>query len=102
MTMRCSIERAAISDEPTYEPYLTDVPCYVWADASVEQNEAARIGLVEDWRAVVPKDTDVGVQDRVSSVTDRLGRPIRVRPIEVRGILPRPDHIELVLRQVTT
>ena len=102
MTYRCDIERAPVSDEPVFAAHLSEVPCYVWADTAAEQNETARIELVEDWRAIVPSDTDVSILDRVSRVTDRRGKDIRMSPIEVRGILPRPDHLELVLRQVST
>lgn len=102
MTMRCSLERdgnAGIADERAWGAYLADVPCYVWADSAAERDAQARVVTIEDWRAIVPRDTDVTVDDRLASVTTRRGQPVRATPLNIAGVLPRPDHLELVLRE---
>lgn len=104
MTMRCTIERdanAGIAEERDWRRHLLDVPCYWWAMTANEQDAAARTVLIEDHRAVVALDVDVSVTDRIAEIDDRLGRVLRDAPLEVKGVIPRPDHQELILRTVS-
>lgn len=85
---------------PSWTTHIASLPCYLWADAEVEAVSADRTAVVTDWRMVAPKGTDVTERDRVAEVRNRIGAVIMARPMQVRTVMPRPDHLELQLQAV--
>lgn len=76
------------------------IPCFVYARAKrqIVQNEGTVI--IENIRAMFPKGADVRQGDRIASLSDRLGVIVWQGPMMVDTILPRPDHLEALLRRV--
>lgn len=107
---RCTTERDDNADTdngwnnpqtPDWQENLSDLPCRFWADAGREVIESTTTVVpIEDMRMIVPLDTDVTTSDRIASVTYR-GDTIQAGPLGIRAILPRRDHLELVLVKVS-
>jgi hypothetical protein len=110
LTHRCVIERdvnAGDTDDgwgnpspPDWRTHLVAQPCRVWATVGQEVvANTTTVVPVEDVRLIVPLGTDVTEADRVAAVTDR-GAIVQVGPLQIRAVLARQDHLELVLFQV--
>lgn len=103
LTHRATIQRATLEPDgwnsdgdPTWEPHLADLPCRAWATAGRETVANSNTPVVvEDWRMIVPLDTDVTENDHVTSVTDRSGTVLAAA--QIRSVLRNQDHLELLL-----
>lgn len=107
LTHRCTIERGSASDDdwgtpgvPDWEDHLTDLPCRLWASTGREviANQTT-LTPVEDLHMILSIGTDVTTSDRVAVVTYRSDT-IAAGPLGIRAILPRRDHLELLLVRV--
>ena len=107
LTHRCTIQRdQAEADDwgnpgpPDWQTHLEDVRCRFWVPTGQEDIAAGTtIAAVDDARLIVPLGTDVTTSDRIQSVTAR-GAELVPGPLTIRAVLPRADHIELVLKRV--
>ena len=89
-----------------YTPHATDVSCRGWVYAARLAAEDAASGgggrtanSIEDRRLILPLDTDVTENDRIGDVTYR-GATIIGGPMTIDAIIPRTDHLELLLKRV--
>jgi hypothetical protein len=106
---RCTIERQtaaprdAWNQKPApaeWQPHLTDVPCRYWVTTGSERVSGGEtIVSVVEAHVIVPLATDVTTRDRVASVTYRGGN-IQEQPQQVRAVITRADHLELLLTKV--
>jgi hypothetical protein len=107
MTRRASLERNTSSGDdpwgqplpPTWTPLPPPLPCWVYTTAKREIVHNQGIEVVEDIRALFPREADVQHGDRVATVTDRLGHILWPGPLEVLTVLRRPDHLEVLLER---
>lgn len=108
-THTCTVERntAAGTDSwgnpepPGWTAHLAGQPCRFWTEAGREAvADTTTIVVVETMRLLLPVGTDVTEQDRVSAVTD-AGGVIAAGPVGIRAVLARPDHLELVLVEIS-
>lgn len=107
MTHRAVLERstAAGTDNwnrpvPPVFAAVETLPCRAWSKQRKEKRDSGKEVIVEDIRAIFPADADIQTGDRLSSITDRLGRvvfagPLAVQPVTNRGINAR--HREVML-----
>lgn len=103
LTHRATIQRSSsgtsdwnVEDDPTWADHLTALPCRAWATAGREAVANSNTPVVvEDWRMIVPLDTDVTENDRVAIVTDRSGTVLA--GAQIRSVLRNQDHLELLL-----
>lgn len=106
----CTIERDANADtsddwgapdSPDWQPHLEDLPCRAWATSGREIIADKTSVVIDDQiRMIVQLGTDVTEFDSVGDVTYR-GSTIFRGPMSIRAILPRSDHLELILERVT-
>lgn len=95
-----AVDDAGFAEDPDWEDHLTDLPCRLWATAGREAvTDSTTLVVVEDLRLVVTVDTDVTEADRLGDVTYR-GTTILARPTQIRAVLRRADHLELVLARI--
>ena len=104
--MRATIERDTTGGatdpygnpvEPVYAVAYNDVPCWLTQTAGVEMVAGDRTVVVNDYRLYFPPGTDITELDRVGEVRDRRGVPRLERPMDIRSVIPRIDHKEVVL-----
>lgn len=111
LTHLCTVERDANAggtddgwgnpQAPDWQSHLADLPCRLWATHGREQvADGTTITPVADLRLIVPLGTDVTDGDRVAAVTSR-GDTVQAGPLGVRALLPRRDHLELLLTKVS-
>lgn len=106
LTHRTTIERDGSAgtddwgtpDVPDWQPHQTDLPCRLWAVTGREDVDGG-VHTVESLRMIVPLGTDVTVRDRIGDVTSR-GVIVANGPLSIRAILPRKDHLDLVLARI--
>jgi hypothetical protein len=105
---RCTIQRdanAATDDgwgnpqTPDWQDNSTDVPCRVVVDAGREPVDSDRTVVLVDMRLLVPLDTDVTEDDRISEIQER-GADYVDGPLGVEAVLRRRTHLELALRRL--
>lgn len=108
LTQRCVIERdqnAGTLDNgavqpPDWQTNLDDVPCRAWMSEAQEQiADGVTIVPSATVRVLVTADTDVTEADRIASITYR-GETALDGPLQVRAVLRRRTHIELVCQRV--
>jgi hypothetical protein len=102
---RCDVERdasAAFPDEwntpssPDWQPHLTELPCRSWTAGHETVSDKGTLTVVIEVHLLVPLGTDVTESDRVTAVTYR-GATVQEGPLAVRAVLPRRDHLEVIL-----
>lgn len=106
----CTLERdqnaRSTSDgwesSPDWQANLTDQPCYFWQTTGREDvTDKDTIVGVGQPKMMVPLGTDVTDQDRVSAAgITYQGSTLIVGPLEVRTVIAKADHLELVLAQI--
>jgi hypothetical protein len=105
---RCTIQRdanAATDDgwgnpqAPDWQDNETNVPCRLVVDAGREPIDSDRTVVLLDQRLLVPLDTDVTTDDRISSIQER-GSAYVEGPLGIEAVLRRRTHLEVVLRRV--
>jgi hypothetical protein len=106
LTHRCTIQRdEAEADDwgnpgpADWQTHLEDVRCRFWVPTGQDIAAGTTVTAVDDARLIVPLGTDVTTNDRVSAVTARSAVLVP-GPLTIRAVLPRADHIELVLKRV--
>jgi hypothetical protein len=112
MTMRAAVERSAAQpDDPWGRPgkpsyaAVGTVACRAWSKSRREVRDGHQV-VIEDMRAIVPVDSGVSEQDRLT-IRDRLGAVIFGGPVAVETVVPRgprsqTGHLELMLRRHST
>lgn len=102
---RCTVERDINADTddgwgnplpPDFEANLIDLPCRGWVAGHETVTDKGVLSVVIEVRLLVPVRTDVIVGDHVASITLR-GQVYQDGPLAVRAVLPRRDHLELIL-----
>jgi hypothetical protein len=81
LTMTCTIERGTASDTSKgrglmFAALATDVPCYWWREAAFTNREPYGVVAVDREHLFVGSDEDIEPGDRISTVTDHLGRTV--------------------------
>jgi len=84
---------------------LKTVPCFAWIKTEREPSDGNKTAVISDFRAIMPKGTDVTEIDRLEKITDRLGVTLHAGPIVIESVEEvhvgsRPSHLELMLRRV--
>lgn len=110
MVMRAAIERMPTgsadqwgSKGPPRFQFVAQVPCYAWSKAKRDIQGDGKEAVIEDLRAMVPLGADVAENDRISSITNRLGAEVFAGPMAVEKIMrrnahgARGSHLELML-----
>jgi hypothetical protein len=103
---RCTIERDASAGTagawntpapPLWVTHIDEQPCRAWvaADRPVVRHGTLEATLVE-LAMIVPLGTDVTAHDRVAAVSNR-GELLFEGPLTIHAVLPRRDHLELIL-----
>ena len=107
MTMRAILQTpTTVTDDfgqegpPTWATTGDPVACYAWTRVKREANDANKIAVVEDFRAIVPRGTPINDEYRFLKIQDRLGNQIFPGPIMIETIQIYADHLELALRRV--
>jgi hypothetical protein len=103
---RCAIERNTNlgSDDgwgnplpPSWESHLEDQPCFSWpASQRAVSHEGTLTAVLIEVKLLLPLGTDVTEGDRIDAISDR-GEPLYGGPLSIHAVLPRRDHIELIL-----
>lgn len=111
MTHRCTVWRYTLGAEDPYgdaeetpAEHISDLPCYLWNAITAYTGEtiaADRDYVFHEYRMIVPKDTDVTEADYVEGVSDRRGTTINGNHMNIKAVIPRPDHLMLMLQEVT-
>lgn len=110
MTQRALVERDTQTESsdsgnplaPEWEVYLEELPCWLYSSAGREAVDENRTAVVEDIRLMVPMRTDVTERDRINGITDRLGATVLDGICNIRSVLFKRDHMELLLTRVTS
>jgi hypothetical protein len=108
MTMRAVIERDGTAtdnawgqpDAPSWATFGDPVPCWVSSDARRHAIDVDKDALVEDLRIMFPKGTGITENDRIASITDRLGTVLYTGPIHLEAGQYKHDHVEFALTRV--
>ncbi len=107
MTMRAIVERdtSAGTDDfgqpvkPVFTAHGT-FPCWVWSRADREIVDGNKSALIEDFRAMFPKGTDVVAGDEITNITDRLGTVLYAGRFQIETMQFAHDHLEAGLEAV--
>lgn len=110
MTSRCVIERNARrgtgtdpygnDPEPLWEALSVGTPCRYWFDGVRTVMDGDKATEVTTRKMTVPSGTDVTEDDRIRSVTDRLGNTLADGPMRIDGVGHRRGHIVLTMVDV--
>lgn len=80
LTMLCNVARGGTRDSfgqvGAPSTVATGVPCYWWAGPSRRDQSEAGVTAVEVEHLLVARDADVKQGDRITGVTDHLGRTV--------------------------
>jgi len=107
MTMRAVLQRNRAEKNPDGNPYVSDwrtidsnLSCWVW-----DEPNHTRFGtpvIIEACRPmmIVPVATDITIDDRIESVTDRLGNPL-YGTMRIDGVARQKTHLEVRLYNAT-
>lgn len=86
---------------PDWETYLTDVPCFAWVNTTREPDNAGRVVVIEDRRAILPSGIDVTELDQLGDIITRQDGSIYMPgPMNILGVETHLDHLELLLEAV--
>jgi len=108
MLDRCTLERdqnAGTLDDGAVQPadwqtLAEDVPCRAWVTRGNEEiADGVTIVPATTFHVLVSASTDITEADRVASITF-YGETSQAGPLEVRAVLRRRNHIELVCTKV--
>lgn len=113
MTQRATVERdqtdplvdttdSGNPEPPDWQTHIEALPCWLYSSAGREAVEPQRVAVVEDIRLLVPLGSDVTERDRVNGIVDRLGSSILADLMNIRTVLRKRDHLELMLTRVTS
>ena len=104
MTMRATVERdQATATDQWGQPVKPDfaviatLPCYAWSKQRRELIDADRSAVLEDIRAVFPKDADLNEQDRIAKIENRRGDVIFAGPLVVTSVVRRAERHKKVM-----
>ena len=111
MTHRCTIERDTKhggvgedpygnDDVPVWTDLATDVRCRFWHESTGTTFGGNEQVEMETRKLVVPLDTVVDEDDRISDIRDRRGRLLAAGPMRVDGIGRRLDHYVLTMVEI--
>ena len=109
MTMRCSTERdvAGAQVDPFNQPIttatavLSDHPCYWQSKAERFVNDGDKLAAIASHLLLVPLETDLDEQDRVTAVKTRRGKSLKSTKLRVIALVQREDHIEAMCEEYT-
>ena len=112
MTQRAEVERDQVDPEldvddggqplpAEWETLHEALPCRLYSSAGQELTTEARLAVVEDIRLMVPVGSDVTERDRVVRIADRLDNTVLDRTLNIRSVLLKRDHLELLLTGVS-
>lgn len=108
MTMRMNVERNASAERDAHnQPVesfgeLAEVPCYAWPKTIQRVSDDGKLASVEIVQAQIPHGTDVTRDDRVATITDRLGVVKFQGPFLVETHPAyRSNHLEVTLRRAS-
>lgn len=83
-------------DAPTFTVQPDPIPCRAWSKSRKEVRDDGKEVLIEDIRALFPKNADIQTGDRVT-VNDRLGNLIfdslAVQTVSRRGVNVRHREV---------
>lgn len=107
MTMRARVTRNAEAGldpdnqplPPNFQVIDDALPCYFWVTSEREVMDTRKIAVVGQMKMIVPKGTDISEKDQVANVVSRANPAtvIRPGPLVIENVIPRRDHLELVL-----
>lgn len=111
MTHRCSIERDVNhggagedpygnDDVPSWTDVTANVHCRFWHEGTRTDFSGNDQVEIETRKLVVPVDTVVDEDDRITEVRDRRGRLLAAGPMRIDGIGRRIDHLVLTMVNV--
>jgi len=107
MTHRCSTERdepGTVRDgfnHPVTAPVavLSDHPCYWQSSSERFIADGQKVASVAAHMLLLPLDTDIKEQDRVTSIQDRRGRTLKGGKLRVLPLVRRETHLEAMLEE---
>jgi len=107
MTHRCTIERDGTrgtgtdpygnDPAPSWATHLSGLVCRFWFDSGSTVIDGDKAVEVTKRMLIVPAGTDVTEDDRVVSVTDRLGEVLADGPMRIDSVGHRQGHIVLTM-----
>lgn len=104
MRHRCTIQRNAsrgtstnpwgADDTADWQSHLTNLPCWFWQEGRGSRTvmDSDKVVEISVKRVMVPLDADVTEDDRVLSVTDRLGATVATGPMRIDVVRVTKDH----------
>jgi hypothetical protein len=104
MTHRALVERATYTTDaygPTWATHIAAQPCYFW-EPTGQRGEIVGPRNADSYahRLIVPLDTAITEEDRISGVVDRRARVITASVFNITQLVRKPDHLLLVLEVV--
>ena len=79
---------------------LVSHPCYWQAQVERVVHDSSKNVSIADHLILFPLGTDVQERDRITSITDRRGRPLKNTRLGVLPVLRREDHIEVEAAEI--
>ena len=81
---------------PDYQPYFSDMPAAVWSKSINDISDDGKVAVQQLIQAMVAQTADVIEGDRVSSITDRLGKTIWEGPLDIIAVEEKNANATLV------
>lgn len=110
MTHRCTIERDVNhgdnadpwgNDEPaSWTDSREDIPCRFWFEDATTVIDGTKASEMTTRKMILPKGTDVTEDDRILSVTDRLGNAVADGPMRIDSVGHRMGHVVVTMVDV--
>jgi hypothetical protein len=108
MTQRALVQRGSASARDSGNPgplawatHIASLPCWLYSSIGREAVDPERTTVVEDIRLLVPTGTDITERDRVNGIVNRLGESVLEDVMNIRSVLLKRDHLEVLLTRVT-
>jgi hypothetical protein len=92
-------------DDPAWADHIggaagDPLACRWWAEVGRGEVVAAdRAATLRASRMMVPADADIRTSDRVARIENRLGVVLVAGPLDIEQVIPRSDHLLVMLTQ---